>query len=98
MLLFLFAPERFQEYDTLTTLVGLLSDQPEEVLVNVVGALGEFARIPANKLTIRKCGGIKYLINLLSETNKAWRITFSNTLVYYCVHVLCHCLWTRSCF
>lgn len=72
MLLFLFAPKRFQEYDTLTTLVGFLSDQPEEVLVNVVGALGEFARIPANKATIRKCGGIKYLINLLTETNKAW--------------------------
>ncbi|XP_056868919.1 outer dynein arm-docking complex subunit 2 isoform X3 [Takifugu flavidus] len=62
--------DKFQEYDTLSTLVGLLSEQPEEVLVNVVGALGEFARIPANKVTIRKCGGIKYLINLLTETNK----------------------------
>uniref|UniRef100_H2SDW1 Outer dynein arm docking complex subunit 2 n=1 Tax=Takifugu rubripes TaxID=31033 RepID=H2SDW1_TAKRU len=62
--------DKFQEYDTLSTLVGLLSEQPEEVLVNVVGALGEFARIPTNKVTIRKCGGIKYLINLLTETNK----------------------------
>ncbi|CAF98754.1 unnamed protein product [Tetraodon nigroviridis] len=63
--------EKFQEYDTAATLVGLLSDQPEDVLVNAVGALGEFAKIPANKVTIRKCGGIKYLINLLTETNKA---------------------------
>uniref|UniRef100_H3CTI2 Outer dynein arm docking complex subunit 2 n=1 Tax=Tetraodon nigroviridis TaxID=99883 RepID=H3CTI2_TETNG len=62
--------EKFQEYDTAATLVGLLSDQPEDVLVNAVGALGEFAKIPANKVTIRKCGGIKYLINLLTETNK----------------------------
>ncbi|KAM8882392.1 outer dynein arm-docking complex subunit 2 isoform 1-T1 [Synchiropus picturatus] len=61
----------FQRYNTLETLVGLLSRQPEEVLVNVVGALGEFAEIPANKVTIRKCSGIKPLINLLTETNQA---------------------------
>lgn len=52
-------------------LVGLLTDQPEEVLVNVVGALGEFAQIPANTATIRKCGGIKSLVNLLTGTNQA---------------------------
>lgn len=63
--------ERFQEYKALETLVGLLTDQPEEVLVNVVGALGEFAQIPANKATIRKCGGIKSLVNLLTGTNQA---------------------------
>ncbi|KAF3703394.1 Armadillo repeat-containing protein 4 [Channa argus] len=39
----------FQEYRALETLVGLLIDEPEEVLVNVVGALGEFAQISANK-------------------------------------------------
>lgn len=53
------------------SLVGLLIDQPEEVLVNVVGALGEFAQIPANKVTICKSGGIKSLINLLTGTNQA---------------------------
>ncbi|XP_074477893.1 outer dynein arm-docking complex subunit 2 isoform X1 [Sebastes fasciatus] len=62
---------KFQEYKALETLVGLLTDQPEEVLVNVVGALGEFAQIPDNKATIRKCGGIKSLVNLLTGTNQA---------------------------
>ncbi|XP_059182457.1 outer dynein arm-docking complex subunit 2 [Centropristis striata] len=62
---------KFQEYRALETLVGLLTDQPEEVLVNVVGALGEFAMIPANKATIRQCGGIKSLVNLLTGTNQA---------------------------
>ncbi|XP_075899186.1 outer dynein arm-docking complex subunit 2 isoform X5 [Nelusetta ayraudi] len=62
---------KFQEYKTLESLVGLLIDQPEEVLVNVVGALGEFAQIPANKVTICKSGGIKSLINLLTGTNQA---------------------------
>ncbi|CAG5895551.1 unnamed protein product [Menidia menidia] len=61
----------FQEYKALETLVGLLTNQPEEVLVNVVGALGEFAQISANKATIRKCGGIKPLVNLLTGTNEA---------------------------
>lgn len=53
------------------TLVGLLTDQPVDVLINVVGALGEFARIPANKASIHRCGGIKLLINLLRSTNEA---------------------------
>uniref|UniRef100_A0A3Q3JJL6 Armadillo repeat containing 4 n=1 Tax=Monopterus albus TaxID=43700 RepID=A0A3Q3JJL6_MONAL len=62
---------KLQEYKALEILVGLLSDQPEEVLVNVVGALGEFAQIPANRATIRKYGGIKPLVNLLTGTNQA---------------------------
>ncbi|CAL8311996.1 unnamed protein product [Merluccius merluccius] len=62
---------KFQEYQTLEILVGLLTDQPEEVLVNVVGALGECAQVAANRVTIRKCGGIQPLVNLLTETNQA---------------------------
>lgn len=62
---------RFQEYGALDTLVGLLTDQPVDVLVNVVGALGEFAQIPANKANIHRCGGIKLLITLLRSTNQA---------------------------
>lgn len=53
------------------TLVSLLTDQPVDVLVNVVGALGEFAQIPANKANIHRCGGIKLLIKLLCSTNQA---------------------------
>lgn len=62
---------RFQEYGALDTLVGLLNNQPVDVLVNVVGALGEFAQIPANKANIHRCGGIKVLIKLLRSTNQA---------------------------
>uniref|UniRef100_A0A673BVC0 Armadillo repeat containing 4 n=1 Tax=Sphaeramia orbicularis TaxID=375764 RepID=A0A673BVC0_9TELE len=62
---------KFGEYNALEVLVNLLTDQPEEVLVNVVGAVGEFAQIPENKATIRRCGGIKPLVNLLTGTNQA---------------------------
>ncbi|MEQ2223040.1 hypothetical protein ILYODFUR_032639, partial [Ilyodon furcidens] len=61
----------FQEKKALEILIGLLTDQPEEVLVSVVGALGQFAQIPANKTTICNSGGIKALINLLNGTNQA---------------------------
>ncbi|KAK5603323.1 hypothetical protein CRENBAI_010018 [Crenichthys baileyi] len=61
----------FQEKKALEILIGLLTDQPEEVLVNVVGALGQFAQIPANKTTICNSGGIKVLIHLLNGTNQA---------------------------
>ncbi|KAK5898246.1 hypothetical protein CgunFtcFv8_015682 [Champsocephalus gunnari] len=71
---------KFQEYKALETLVGLLTNQPEEVLVNVVGAVGEFARIPANKAIIRKCGGIKSLVNLLTGTNQALLVNVTNAV------------------
>ncbi|XP_074549652.1 outer dynein arm-docking complex subunit 2 [Halichoeres trimaculatus] len=62
---------KFQEFKALETLVQLLNDQPEEVLVNVVGAVGEFSQVHANKAIIRKSGGIKSLVNLLTGTNQA---------------------------
>ncbi|XP_023118433.2 outer dynein arm-docking complex subunit 2 isoform X2 [Amphiprion ocellaris] len=70
----------FQKHNALQTLVGLLTDQPEEVLVNVAGALGEFAQIPANKPTIGKCGGIKPLVNLLIGTNQALLVNVTKAL------------------
>ena len=51
------------------SLVLLLNNQPEEVLVNVVGALAECAKATENRGTIRKSGGINPLINLLTGTN-----------------------------
>lgn len=69
--LFLFLSPRFQEYKALEILVRLLTDQPEEVLVNVVGALGECAQKSENLAIIRKSGGIKPLVNLLTGTNQA---------------------------
>lgn len=62
---------RFEEYKALEMLVALLSDQPEAVLVNVAGALGECAQRPINRTTIRKSGGILPLVSLLTGTNQA---------------------------
>ncbi|RUS87840.1 hypothetical protein EGW08_004373 [Elysia chlorotica] len=63
--------QRFQELKAIDMLVGLLNNQPEEVLVNVVGALGELAKDPPNRMAIRKAGGISPLVNLLTGTNQA---------------------------
>lgn len=62
---------RFEEYNVLQMLVALLSDQPEEVLVNVAGAVGECAQRPANRTIIRRSGGIPPLVSLLTGTNQA---------------------------
>ncbi|KAM7063887.1 outer dynein arm-docking complex subunit 2 isoform 2-T2 [Molossus nigricans] len=62
---------KFREYRAIETLVGLLTDQPEEVLVNVVGALGECCQEHENRVIVRKCGGIQPLVNLLVRINQA---------------------------
>ncbi|XP_062956987.1 outer dynein arm-docking complex subunit 2 [Cynocephalus volans] len=62
---------KFREYKAIETLVGLLTDQPEEVLVNVVGALGECCQDHENRVLVRKCGGIQPLVNLLVGINQA---------------------------
>ncbi|NXJ70672.1 ARMC4 protein, partial [Rostratula benghalensis] len=62
---------KFRECKAVEALVGLLTDQPEEVLVNTVGALGECCQEPINRTTIRKCGGIPTLVKLLTGTDQA---------------------------
>ncbi|NXK55211.1 ARMC4 protein, partial [Chauna torquata] len=62
---------KFREYKVIEALVGLLTDQPEEVLVNIVGALGECCQEPINRTIIRKCGGIPPLVKLLTGTDQA---------------------------
>lgn len=62
---------RFREYKAVEALVGLLSDQPEEVLVNIVGALAECCQEQINRTIIRKCGGIPPLVKLLTGTDQA---------------------------
>uniref|UniRef100_A0A8C8Z5X0 Outer dynein arm docking complex subunit 2 n=1 Tax=Prolemur simus TaxID=1328070 RepID=A0A8C8Z5X0_PROSS len=62
---------KFREYKAIETLVGLLTDQPEEVLVNVVGALGECCQEYKNRVIVRRCGGIQPLVNLLVGINQA---------------------------
>ena len=63
--------KKFQELKTVEQLVSLLQDQPEEVLVNVVGALSECAQEPSIRTIIRKSGGIPHLVQLLTGTNQA---------------------------
>ncbi|MBN3311717.1 ARMC4 protein, partial [Atractosteus spatula] len=74
---------KLQEYKALEILVGLLTGQPEEVLVNVVGALGECAQEPANRAVIRKCGGIQPLVNLLTGTNQALLVNVTKAVGAY---------------
>lgn len=62
---------RFQEYKTVETLVTLLTDQPEEVLKNVIGALGECCQEQENRGTVRRCGGIAPIVKLLTTTDRA---------------------------
>ena len=63
--------KKFQELKTVEQLVSLLQDQPEEVLVNVVGALSECAQEPSIRVIIRKSGGIPHLVQFLTGTNQA---------------------------
>ena len=41
-----------------------------QVLINVVGALGECAKIPVNRAAIRKANGILPMVSLLTGTNQ----------------------------
>lgn len=59
----------FQELKTIESLVSLLSDPTEDVLINTVGALAECAQEADNRTSMRKSGGVSPLINLLTGTN-----------------------------
>jgi len=52
----------------------------EQVLVNVVGALGECAKDPPNRAQIRKAGGISPLVHLLTGTNQALLINVTRAV------------------
>ncbi|XP_072290434.1 outer dynein arm-docking complex subunit 2-like [Eucyclogobius newberryi] len=71
---------KFQEFHVLEKLVSLMSEQPEEVLVNVVAALGEFAKIPSNKAVIGRSGGVERLVRLLTGRNQALLVNVTRTL------------------
>ena len=45
-----------------------------------MGALGECAKVPANRTTIRKAGGIPSLVNLLTSTNQALLVNVTNAV------------------
>ena len=76
---------------------GLLNAQ---VLVNVVGALGEFAaQDPDNRVSIRKAGGVIPLVQLLTGTNQPLLINAANaigacaleteSMTYVFTHTIC---------
>ncbi|XP_022436403.1 armadillo repeat-containing protein 4 isoform X3 [Delphinapterus leucas] len=71
---------KFREYKAIEALVGLLTDQPEEVLVNVVGALGECCREPEGRVTVRKRGGVQPLVDLLVGTNRALLVNVTKAI------------------
>ena len=59
----------FKDLKTIESLVQLLSDPTEEVLINAVGALAECAQEADNRVSMRKAGGVSPLVNLLTGTN-----------------------------
>jgi len=86
----------FKELKAIDSLVALLNNQPEEVihaayyplmlvslvqvLVNVVGALGECATESDNRVSIRKAGGIPPMVQLLTGTNQPLLINVTKAL------------------
>ena len=58
-----------------------------QVLINVVGALGECAKVNANRTVIRKKQGIAPLVSLLTGTNHALLINVTKA-VGACAHDL----------
>lgn len=50
-------------------LVALVDQQPEDVIVNVVGAIGACAKCAEGRQAIRESGGINILLGLLTRTN-----------------------------
>jgi len=70
----------FQELKLCESLVPLLHNQPEEVMINVAGSIAECAKIPANIVQIRSTGGLTYLVALLSGTNPTLLINVAHAL------------------
>ncbi|XP_040831657.1 outer dynein arm-docking complex subunit 2-like [Ochotona curzoniae] len=71
---------KFREYKTIEALVGLLTNQPEEVLINVVGALGECCQDYESRVIVQRCGGIQHLVNLLVGVNQALLVNVTKTV------------------
>lgn len=50
-------------------MVQLLTDENDEVLTNVVGAISECVRFQNNRETLRVTGGLPLIVNLLNGTH-----------------------------
>eukprot|EP00053_Salpingoeca_punica_P004679 m.50322 g.50322 ORF g.50322 m.50322 type:complete len:1027 (-) comp12893_c0_seq1:261-3341(-) len=70
----------FSELKAVESLVGLLNSQPEEVLVNIAGALSELANNEKCRKSVRSSGGIEPLIRLLSGTNEALLVNITRAV------------------
>lgn len=51
-------------------LVALMESQPEDVLVNIVGALGACASTASGRAAIKESGGINLMVGLLTRTDQ----------------------------
>ena len=57
-----------------------MENQPEDVLVNVVGALGACAQTPEGRGGIRESNGITLLVGLLTGTNQSLLVNVTNAV------------------
>lgn len=65
---------------TVSILVQLLTDENDNVLTNVVGALAECVRFQNNREIIRQSGGLPLLVNLLNSTHEPLLENITKTL------------------
>ena len=70
----------FKDLKTIESLVQLLQDPTEEVLINAVGAIAECAKESENRSSMRKAGGVAPLVNLLTGTNNQLLVNTCNAL------------------
>ncbi|KAJ3121160.1 Armadillo repeat-containing protein 4 [Physocladia obscura] len=70
----------FNKLNTIKKLISLMENQPEDVLVNVVGALGACAQSVDGRQAIRESGGITPLVNLLTGTNQSLLVNVTNAV------------------
>ncbi|KAL7750771.1 hypothetical protein RI367_003728 [Sorochytrium milnesiophthora] len=72
--------DAFNKLNTIKKLVGLMDNQPEDVLVNAVGALGACAKTAEGRQALRECNGITPLVNLLTGTNQALLVNVTTAI------------------
>ena len=62
--------DKLLELKAIEGLVALLRDQPENVLINVAGAIGDLAITPKSQKAIKGSGGVDPLVELLTRSNQ----------------------------
>lgn len=67
--------KKLDQLKTINVFVGLLNDENDDVLTNVVGAIAECVKFPNNRETLRLNGGLPLLVNLLNGTHGRFQNT-----------------------